>query len=89
MTLRFAASAGHVFFEVRNPGYMEEVVQQQVFRPYFSTKGTDRCFSTWNMKLLAEDYLGGSVGFHSGIEGGTTFTLRTPLNPPASTKPSS
>ena len=35
------------------------------------------------MKLLAEDYLGGSVGFLSTAEEGTVFTLTLPMSPAA------
>jgi hypothetical protein len=56
-------------------------VQQQVFRRYFSTKGEDRGLGTWDMRLLAKEYLGGSVSFSSTKDGGTTFTLALPLKP--------
>ena len=81
VTLRFGISAGHALFEVHNASYMEEAIQRQIFRRYFSTKGKDRGLGTWSMKLLAEDYLGGAITFRSSSEEGTTFTLRLPLNP--------
>ena len=81
VTLRFGKSAGNAWFEVHNAGCMDETVKRQVFRRYFSTKGQDRGLGTWSMKLLAEDYLGGSVGFHSTAEEGTVFTLTLPLSP--------
>jgi signal transduction histidine kinase len=68
-------------FEVHNPGCMEPAVQRQVFQRYFSTKGKDRGLGTWGMKLLAEEYLGGSVSFESAPQTGTTFRLLLPLKP--------
>jgi Histidine kinase-, DNA gyrase B-, and HSP90-like ATPase len=80
VTLRFGKKEGKAFFEVHNVGCMEELVQRQIFRRYFSTKGQDRGLGTWSMKLLTEDYLGGSVSFRSSAEEGTTFALQLPLN---------
>ncbi len=70
-----------VWFKVHNPTYIEHIVQKQIFRRYFSTKGKDRGLGTWGMRLLAEEYLGGSVSFTSTPEEGTTFTLTLPLKP--------
>ncbi len=84
VTVRFGRSDGNALFEVHNPGCMEEAVQRQIFRRYFSTKGQDRGLGTWSMKLLGEDYLGGAVSFRSSIEEGTTFSLRIPLKPRSS-----
>ncbi len=83
VTLRFGKSTGSAWFEVHNAGCMDEAVKRQVFRRYFSTKGQDRGLGTWSMKLLAEDYLGGSVGFLSTAEEGTVFTLTLPMSPAA------
>jgi signal transduction histidine kinase len=69
------------WFNVHNPTYIEPIVQKQIFRRYFSTKGKDRGLGTWGMKLLAEQYLGGSVSFTSTPGEGTTFTLALPLRP--------
>jgi nitrogen fixation/metabolism regulation signal transduction histidine kinase len=68
-------------FSVHNSSCMDHVVQMQVFRRYFSTKGADRGLGTWGMKLLAEEYLGGRVAFSSSSGEGTTFTLTLPLKP--------
>lgn len=68
-------------FTVHNGTWMSPVVQMQVFRRYFSTKGTDRGLGTWGMKLLAEDYLGGHMTFTSRPDEGTAFTLTLPLKP--------
>jgi len=79
VTVRFGKKESKVFFEVHNHGVMGEEVQRQIFRRYFSTKGQDRGLGTWSMKLLAEDYLRGSVSFTSTAQEGTAFTLMLPL----------
>jgi signal transduction histidine kinase len=76
-----AGQDGAVSFEVHNPTCMDPLVQRQVFRRYFSTKGPDRGLGTWGMRLLAVEYLGGKVSFTS-VEGeGTTFVLALPARP--------
>ncbi len=79
VNVRFGRMESKVFFEVQNAGSMDEAVQKQIFHRYFSTKGQDRGLGTWSMKLLAEDYLRGSVSFTSRIQEGTAFTLVLPL----------
>ena len=82
VTVGFGKAAGdRAWFSVHNPTYIEPVVQKQMFRRYFSTKGKDRGLGTWGMRLLAEQYLGGSVSFTSTRKEGTTFTLALPLKP--------
>jgi signal transduction histidine kinase len=81
VTLGVLAVADRVEFRVHNPGAMPEDVQHRVFQRSFSTKGEGRGLGTWSMKLLAEDYLGGSVHFTSTPADGTTFVLRLPLRP--------
>jgi len=77
--LGFFRRDGRALFEVHNPGFMEPAVQRQVFTRYFSTKGEGRGLGTWGMKLLAEDYLGGTVFFTSTEKDGTRFTLSLPV----------
>jgi signal transduction histidine kinase len=72
---------GRALFHVHNPSFIEPSVQERIFHRYFSTKGDGRGLGTWGMRLLAEDYLGGSVTFTSTQEGGTTFLLDLPLKP--------
>ena len=60
-------------FWVGNPTVMAEAVRLQVFKRSFSTKGQDRGLGTYSIKLLAENYLGGEVGFSSIETEGTTF----------------
>jgi signal transduction histidine kinase len=82
VTVGFGKDADdRAWFKVHNPTPIEPIVQKQIFRRYFSTKGKDRGLGTWGMKLLAEEYLGGSVSFTSTPEEGTIFTLTLPLKP--------
>jgi PAS domain-containing protein len=67
-------------FHVSNPGVMPEAVKAQVFQRSFSTKAPrNRGLGTYSVKLLAERYLDGSVGFVSEPGRGTVFTVRLPL----------
>uniref|UniRef100_I2Q5V4 histidine kinase n=1 Tax=Desulfovibrio sp. U5L TaxID=596152 RepID=I2Q5V4_9BACT len=69
---------GFVRFWVRNPGVVPEEARPQIFRRAFSTKGAGRGLGTYGMKLFAENYLGGEVGFTSDEAAGTTFFVRLP-----------
>lgn len=69
---------GRAVFWVSNSGVMEESVRLQVFKRSFSTKGQDRGLGTYSIKLLAQNYLGGEVGFTSEEPAGTTFWVRLP-----------
>ncbi|MDO9584095.1 MAG: HAMP domain-containing sensor histidine kinase [Desulfomicrobium sp.] len=69
---------GRAVFWVANPAVMPESVRLQVFKRSFSTKGHDRGLGTYSIKLLAENYLGGKVGFTSEEPAGTTFWVRLP-----------
>jgi signal transduction histidine kinase len=69
---------GHVRFWVHNAGSMPEEVRTQLFRRTFSTKGRGRGLGTYGMKLFAETYLGGEVGFTTSEAAGTTFFVRLP-----------
>lgn len=65
-------------FHVHNPTMMSEAVQAQMFQRSFSTKGLGRGLGAYGVRLLTEEYLGGTVTFHSTLEEGTTFTVRLP-----------
>jgi len=69
---------GNAVFWVANSAVMEEAVRLQVFKRSFSTRGSDRGLGTYSIKLLAENYLGGKVGFKSEEPAGTTFWVRLP-----------
>ena len=69
---------GAVEFWVHNPGGIPEPVRLQIFQRSFSTRGAGRGLGTYSMRLLSEDYLGGTVGFTSSAEQGTRFFARFP-----------
>lgn len=72
---------GRVRFEVHNAAVIPAHIAAQIFQRSFSTKGGDRGLGTWSMKLLSEEYLGGSVSFTSRPGEGTTFSLLIPRMP--------
>ncbi|MGH4120982.1 ATP-binding protein [Clostridium sp.] len=69
---------GYVRYCVRNPSYISEEVQQNIFKRPFSTKGKSRGLGTYSMMLLGEKYLKGSVGFTSSKAYGTCFYIEIP-----------
>ena len=69
---------GFVRFWVRNPGLVPDEARPQIFRRAFSTKGVGRGLGTYGMKLFAENYLDGEVGFTSDAASGTMFFVRLP-----------
>jgi signal transduction histidine kinase len=78
VTIGFGGSGSTIKFFVHNDGTIEEPVQNNIFRRYYSTKGGNRGLGTYSMKLLTEEYLGGQVSFTSTAEEGTTFTFVIP-----------
>lgn len=64
---------------VTNPGVVPEEVAARIFHRVVSTKGPGRGLGTYGMKLITEDYLGGSLEFRSTAAEGTCFTLELPL----------
>ncbi|NCD09853.1 MAG: HAMP domain-containing histidine kinase, partial [Negativicutes bacterium] len=62
-------------FWVHNKEVIPELTRLQIFKRSFSTKGADRGLGTYSIKLLAENYLGASVGFSSSEDSGTCFWL--------------
>jgi signal transduction histidine kinase len=79
----YALAGDKVRFTVHNPGFIPRNVQMQLFQRSFTTKGSGRGLGTYSMKLLATQYLGGSIWFDTSEESGTTFTLELPLAPAA------
>jgi PAS domain S-box-containing protein len=69
---------GKVVFEVQNDQVMEERTQLQVFKRFYSTKGGGRGVGTYSIKLLTENFLGGSVEFVSNPSVGTVFRVLIP-----------
>lgn len=70
-------------FWVRNPVFIPQEVQLQIFQRSFSTKGAGRGLGTYSMKLLGEKYLHGKVSFSSTPDTGTTFQIIIPRPPEA------
>lgn len=68
---------------VRNPSVMPREVQLQLFQRSFSTKGEGRGLGTYSVRLLTENYLGGTVAFRSENGFGTEFRVRLPARPSA------
>ncbi|MFA6507103.1 MAG: PAS domain-containing sensor histidine kinase [Treponemataceae bacterium] len=68
-----------VRFSVHNVAVMTDEVRHQVFQRSFSTKGQGRGIGTYTMRMLATEYLNGSVDFRSVPGEGTTFWLDVPL----------
>lgn len=68
----------HIRFWVHNPGTLPQETKEQIFRRTFSTKGKGRGLGTYSMKLFAENYLDGQVGFTTDPESGTEFFVRLP-----------
>jgi len=66
-------------FSVHNPGFMPPEVRDQVFQRSFSTKGAGRGLGTYSIRLLTENYLGGTASFTSDPAHGTTFRVTYPL----------
>ncbi|SDL96482.1 Signal transduction histidine kinase [Geoalkalibacter ferrihydriticus] len=69
-------------FWVRNPAVIPRDIQLQLFQRSFTTKGPGRGLGTYSMRLLTEEYLGGSISFTSTAEEGTTFRATLPLRMP-------
>lgn len=78
VAIGLAEEDGHAMFWVKNDAVLPETVQVQIFKRSFSTKGKDRGLGTYSMKLLAENYLGATVGFTSREQFGTKFWIKLP-----------
>ncbi len=68
-------------FDVSNPGVIPRDVQLQLFQRSFSTKGSDRGIGTYSVRLLTEQYLGGTISFVSDDAHQTVFSVTLPLEP--------
>lgn len=75
VTINCGQGNGEVWFSVHNPGLIPEEIQPRIFQQSFSTKGKGRGTGTFSMKLFAEKYLNGRIGFKSNAAAGTTFTI--------------
>ncbi|HUW70264.1 MAG TPA: HAMP domain-containing sensor histidine kinase [bacterium] len=63
---------------VWNAAILSRESMTRVFQRSYSTKGHGRGFGTYGMKMLAERFLGGHVGFISEEGTGTIFTVTLP-----------
>ncbi len=83
ITLGCKDHSNTVEFWVHNPAVMSPKVTAHIFHRSFSTKGNDRGLGAYSMKLLTEQYLHGSVDFHSAPGCGTIFRIHLPKVSPA------
>jgi signal transduction histidine kinase len=65
-------------FHVHNPGVIPPSVAARIFQPHFSSKGRNRGFGTYSMRLLGEHSLGGRVSFVTDAVTGTRFSIELP-----------
>jgi hypothetical protein len=72
------ATVGGSVFHVHNPGCIPPSVAAHIFQPHFSSKGHNRGFGTYAMRLLGEHCLGGRVDFVTDIVAGTQFNIELP-----------
>jgi K+-sensing histidine kinase KdpD len=72
------ATVGGSVFHVHNPGCIPPSVAAHIFQPHFSSKGHNRGFGTYAMRLLGEHCLGGRVDFVTDIVAGTQFSIELP-----------
>jgi nitrogen-specific signal transduction histidine kinase len=69
----------YIVLSVHNRSFIQPLVQMQIFKRSFSTKGSGRGLGTYSIKLLTEKYLRGRAGFYSSEERGTEFYVILPL----------
>lgn len=68
---------GHILFNVINDSIIPDDIKLQIFQRSFSTKAkSGRGIGTYSVKLLVEQYLGGSVSFVSNNADGTIFSVK-------------
>lgn len=80
ITLKAQQINDNIRLSVHNAGFIPNDVQVQIFSRFFSTKGKDRGFGTYSMKLIGERYLNGKVNFFSDETNGTTFFIDLPVS---------
>jgi signal transduction histidine kinase len=73
-------TTGGVVFWCWNDAAIPSETKWQVFQRNFSTKGRGRGLGTYSVRLLAERYLHGRVGFTSSPEHGTQFEIFLPTD---------
>jgi signal transduction histidine kinase len=80
VTVAMRPMNGSVEIAVRNPAYISEQVQHQIFNRFYSTKGANRGLGTYSMLLFTEAYLKGTISFESTERDGTTFLIDLPVD---------
>ncbi len=78
ITINLDAKKDHVEVSVHNYGFLSKEIQLQVFKKFFTTKGSGRGIGTYGMKLIGEGFLKGKVWFDSDPASGTRFTFQIP-----------
>ncbi len=76
--VRFRTLADGIEFSTANDAVIPDEHKWLIFQRSFSTKGSGRGLGTYSMRLLATNYLKGSVSFESNAADGTEFFLRLP-----------
>ena len=76
--LWFEATVGGSAFHVHNPDTIPPLVAAHIFQPHFSSKGRNRGFGTYAMRLIGENCLGGRVSFVTDAVTGTQFSVELP-----------
>lgn len=76
--LWFERTVGGSAFHVHNPGLIPPSVAPHIFQPHFSSKGRNRGFGTYAMRLVGEHCLGGRVSFLTDAVAGTQFSIELP-----------
>jgi two-component system NtrC family sensor kinase len=64
-------------------------IQDRIYDPFFTTKGTDRCTGQGlaTARAIVVEKHGGSISFESAVDRGTTFTIRLPIRGPTPNTP--
>jgi len=70
--------AGFVIFSVVNSAVIPDELRRNLFKPDNSSKGRGHGLGLYSMKLLAEQYLGGRIGYGSVRGAGTVFMAEFP-----------
>ena len=76
--LWFEGTVGGSAFHVHNPGLIPPSAAAHIFQPHFSSKGHNRGFGTYAMRLIGENCLGGRVSFVTSASAGTQFSIELP-----------
>ncbi len=79
VSIRGRKVLNYFVFSVHSSKFIPPVIQLQIFKRSFSTKGAGRGLGTYSVKLLTERYLEGRAGFYSDIKTGTTFYTILPI----------